>query len=628
MTPNDPFVVIIGHSLVQPDFARISLACDFCGFRVVRCPSVDSRPLREALADVRIPVLLLVSAHELKDHSPENLREIRSWAEQHGVPIAVIGIEPNCASETLVEWGCDAGIRSSAAGHDWGLWVTAAEPTDAGFELRGLRFDLGGGPSYGLEYSTSLPSRALAKIGPSEAEGRPALLRLDAPGGSRYFLSGGVGPDAGDWKFRRSKFGEIVPMLILLREVGGDRCWHPPALLANLTIDDPRLIEPYGSLSYPGLLAEMRRERFHSTIGFIPWNYDRNSAEVVELVKANPDCFTIAVHGNNHDRYEFFRYETQAGDNQRPKPLAAQAFNLRQALARMEVFRRRTALDFDRVMVFPHGVCPAPTFGLLKQNGFWATSNYSNVPLGESPPPDAATALRAVNAEWHDFPALRRNYPENLSQEAIAVDLFLGNPVLFMAHQDLFFGGVDAFTAYACQLNVRQPAVQWMGLGEISRQLHLFRWLGESRCEVRLFSCHARIQNPRFGLADFHFSKRESGQPGVARVTVDGVETAWSLTEGQVRFVARLPARGQGMVEIHYALSQDPQPIAVHRHGFRNRCLRLIAEARDLILPHSVLGRLLTRKYYRQGKHRPTLRSLFFGRWGKITRPGTSRPKA
>jgi hypothetical protein len=340
----------------------------------------------------------------------------------------------------------------------------------------------------------------------------------------------------------------------------------------------------------------------------------------VALLKAHPQYLSIAIHGNNHDRYEFFRYEARAGDNQRAKPLPEQAFNIRQALVRMDAFHQLTGLDFDRVMVFPHGVCPAQTFGALKQNGFWATSNYSNVPLGEHPPVDPAVALRAANAEWEGFAALRRNYPQNLSEEAIAVDLFLGNPVLFMAHQDLFFDGIDAFTPHARRVNLRQPAVRWLSLGEISRHLHLLRWLDDNHCEVRLVSRHAKIENPRSVPADFCFAKREPNREAVERITIDGVEVAWTFETGELRCTASLPAHAFRLIEIHYHFHTDSAPVTVHRRGFRNRCLRLIAEFRDLVLPRLPGGRILTRKYYRQGKKRPTISGLF----SRLTKLGRS----
>jgi peptidoglycan/xylan/chitin deacetylase (PgdA/CDA1 family) len=625
MNGMDPRVVFIGDPNDGAEFAQLDLACRFHGFHLAAFsnPAEDSPPFLDAIQAGPIPILVVIHSSVLAGPPAAGWQALRVWANRHRIPIALVGLTPDCHGEFLAPFIGDVGIHVSPVGADCSLWVLAADAASTGFELRGLALSLGPGRSYHLEYPAGLSVSVRAVAGPSEAGSLPAMLTLDGGEGPRYLLArlngSGTG-SAATWEFRRSHFGEVTPLFLLLREAGGARCWHPPTAMANLTIDDPWLTEPYGCLSFTGLLAEMQRERFHATIGFVPWNYDRSASDVVAIIRANPQYFSIAVHGNNHDRYEFFRYEPRAGDHQRAKPLAEQAFNIRQALARMEAFHQRTGLDFDRVMVFPHGVCPARTFGALKQNGFWATSNYSNVPLGEQPPGDPAVALRAANTEWDAFPALRRNYPQNLSEEAIAIDLFLGNPVLFMAHQDLFFEGIDAFTPSARRVNVRQPAVRWMSLGEISRHLHLLRWLDDTRCDVRLVSCHARVENPRLVPVTFSFTKGESTGETIDRVTIDGVEIPWTFAAGELHCTVSLPAHTVSLIEIHHHFPLNSVPVDVHRRGLRNRCLRLIAEFRDLILPRLPGGRILTRKYYRQGKKRPTISGLF----SRLTKLGRS----
>ena len=74
-----------------------------------------------------------------------------------------------------------------------------------------------------------------------------------------------------------------------LRAAAGDKAWHFARQYANLTVDDAWLIEPYGHLSYAGLLAEMEKHDFHTTVAFIPWNFDRSRPDVVSIVRAHPD---------------------------------------------------------------------------------------------------------------------------------------------------------------------------------------------------------------------------------------------------------------------------------------------------------------------------------------------------
>ena len=97
-------------------------------------------------------------------------------------------------------------------------------------------------------------------------------------------------------------------------EVDSEAAWHTPGLYANLTIDDPWLTEPYGHLIYKGLLNEMEKADFHTTIAFIPWNYDRSEDEVAALFREHPDRFSVCIHGNNHDHREFYKYKTNLRD--------------------------------------------------------------------------------------------------------------------------------------------------------------------------------------------------------------------------------------------------------------------------------------------------------------------------
>jgi len=607
-------VLVVGELTGQPDYLQLELAARFYGFSLCVAPTpAECRcRIRESAGGKR-PILLVVSASRLDESPIQDWQALLDTADGFGIPVALIGIAPNCSREIMTVFSGGNAVEVVAKNAKCGLWVSAVDSNCVGFELRGLRLGLGSSTANCLVYQPEPGVKELATVGISESDRQPAMIRITRANSVRYLLASIIAPnsEAGEtWSFRRSYFGEIVPLFLLIREAGGERCWQAPEAFANLTIDDPWLTEPYGSLSFPGLLAEMRRERFHTTIGFVPWNYDRSRPEVVTLFRGNPEYYSIAVHGNNHDRYEFFRYQARPDDNQRSKPLAEQAINIRQAAARMEEFSRLTGLDYDRVMVFPHGVCPGPTFNLLKQTGFWATSNYSNVPLDERPPDDPVITLRSANANWGDLPGLRRMYPHDYSDESIGVDLFLGNPVLYMAHQDTFFGGIDAFNSHAKRVNSRQPAVRWTGLGEISRHLHLQRWLDGGCCEVRLVSHHARINNPKSAPVEFRFSKREPNAGNITSVTCDGINTAWNAAAGEIQFNITLPANTSGLVEIKYQWASNIESVDLRRRGLRNHVLRLISDFRDLTLPRSALGRFLTRKYYLPGKKRATLSTL------------------
>lgn len=105
-------------------------------------------------------------------------------------------------------------------------------------------------------------------------------------------------------------FSSLAPILMFVREAAGKQGWHTNGHYANLTIDDAWLTQPFGNLDYQGLLREMGKANFHTTIAFIPWNFDRSRPEAVSLFRSHPDRYSIVVHGNNHDHQEFYDYDT------------------------------------------------------------------------------------------------------------------------------------------------------------------------------------------------------------------------------------------------------------------------------------------------------------------------------
>ena len=160
------------------------------------------------------------------------------------------------------------------------------------------------------------------------------------------FLPSANGPRPAGKKLQDA-FSSIAELMMFVKQAAGAAAWRTPGHYANLTIDDPWLTDPYGNLSYAGLLTEMEKHNFHTTIAFIPWNFDRSKPDVVSIFREHPDRYSISIHGNNHNHREFDQYSVQ--------PLSKHGDNIKQALARMEAFKELTGIPYDRVMVFPTG---------------------------------------------------------------------------------------------------------------------------------------------------------------------------------------------------------------------------------------------------------------------------------
>ena len=311
------------------------------------------------------------------------------------------------------------------------------------------------------------------------------------------------------WQYPRKYFMGIAPLLMFLRYSFGERAWHSVGDYANLTIDDSWLTEPYGNLSYKTLLKEMLEANFHTTIAFIPWNFDRNESDVTALFRDNQKRFSISIHGNNHDHEEF-------SDN---KHLTMQEANIKQALARMDAFGRLTGLSYDKVMIFPHRISSARTLTLLKKYNFITTVNSKNIPSGEEPHGRSAHLLTGVLASFGNFPSLNRR-PPILMQVDIARDLFLDNPVMFGTHQDFFSEGIKSFNKIALTVNQIQPNIEWRGLGYISQHLYLEKLRDDGNYDIQAFTSNFIIENRRQSKATYFIKKEESLSPQIKMLTL------------------------------------------------------------------------------------------------------------
>jgi hypothetical protein len=352
-----------------------------------------------------------------------------------------------------------------------------------------------------------------------------------------------------------------------------------------MTIDDASLREPFGHVDYNRLLREMERHNFHTTIAFIPWNFDRSEASVVSLFQAHRDRYSICLHGNNHDHREFGPYSS--------RPLDGQIKNVKQGLARMARFRELTHLEYDPVMVFPHAVAPERTFAVLKRYNFLATANSLNVPLDAAAPSNPEFALRTSTMAFTGFPSLRRYSAEASIPEAqIAVDAFLGNPMLFYVHQNFFASGIGAFNAVADRVNRLRPGTQWRSLGFIARHLYLEKVRADGNYDVRAYSRIIRLDNVHQHAATF-FVERQEHFDLPLRVMVDGQEHTYERSADQLRLRLDIPAGETREISIVYENHFNIADTDVSKRSFRINTIRRLSDFRDDVVSKSEIGRWL-----------------------------------
>ena len=192
-------------------------------------------------------------------------------------------------------------------------------------------------------------------------------------------------------------------------------------------------------MTYRGIANLVRKENFAVTIAFIPWNHNRSDPETVGLFAANAARLSICVHGCDHTACEFAAVDE-----------AMLNWKVSLARKRMEQHKRKFALPYDNVMVFPHGIFSKESMTVLRRRGFAAAvssrllaSNYTGgLKLGHMISP--ATT-------HYGMPLFLRRYPRRV--EDFAYDLFFGRPALIVQHNADFADGWDKILSFINRLN-------------------------------------------------------------------------------------------------------------------------------------------------------------------------------
>lgn len=363
-----------------------------------------------------------------------------------------------------------------------------------------------------------------------------------------------------DQLYTRAGFSTIIPSMLFLRSSLGDRVWHNDHRYANLTIDDPPLWESYRGFSYVGLLQEMERHNFHTSIAFLPMNWNTSHPDVVDIFRRYSNRYSLVVHGNNHDGYEFYRYSTRADDPYTARPFPDQEADIREALERMERHTKATGIPYGKIMIFPYGISPEDTLILLKKYSFNMTVNGQDIPLDASPPRNYDFGMYQANMNYGNFASVLRLSP---STEDYVFDFFVSKPALMYVHDQFFSGNMGAFNPVADAIN-KVGKVEWQSLDYIAKHLYLEKDNDDGSKDVKVYGNHFILPNDTDGEQIYHVTKEETLNVPIANLTVNGTTMQYTVEEGQLRLDLRVPARSSAEVNIAYdtgvAISPSPRP--------------------------------------------------------------------
>lgn len=596
---------------------QLDLACQFYGLNLRRI-AVPCDPSAIAWIDSMRASQSSCFIIDMRALNDLQHKEIYSYlCNKENVNILVMGIASEISPELITLWSAGAINSCQKTGQISGdAFYKVSNDRAIAFELAGQIIPISNPTSrsphfFSLQNSDQCSS--IIEIAPGQSKNSLPIFVCCAKNRAKVFLQASQNPIQNElppnsWSFNRENFWDIAPVMMFLKYALGEQCWHSPGDYANFTIDDPWLIEPYGCLSYNGLLKEMELANFHTTIAFIPYNFDRSSLEVASLFRSHPDKFSICIHGNNHDHWEFYRYESDATNLRRAKPLADQEENIRQALARMETFQRKLSVNYDRVMVFPQGIAPQKTLALLKKYHFLATCNggqHGNVPLDVEMPIDPIWQLRSIYTQYENFPSLKRYMPEKemprASQNRIAIDLFLDNPLLLWAHHDFFRDGSHAFNKTAQAANTIQPDLQWNSLGEIAQHLYLERRRDDGDYDIKAWSSNLIIENHHHLPVRYFLQKEESFDPPIKKLTLNGHPYPYEKSLNNLSLTFILAPEQASHIVIEYEHEVDWANIATHNTDPHIARLRKLSDLRDRTLSRFWLGQLAVRYYYQTG---------------------------
>jgi hypothetical protein len=579
----------------SPSQQEEEVAAGFYGLRTTKYQLRNTKDISIALNALRqkSTVAVIVTAETLGFLHQEQLLSTLRREGSKDVPLLVIGITAETKSELLKRWSAGAIVScrtpSIVTDHSFYSITTLKDVTR---QLSGQKLAARLAPPCALTVNETSGAQSVMMLSSDSSE-LPVFVRTEVGKGELFFSAdlgyGNETAPSGAYDQSEYQFSAVAPLMIFLRYAAGDRAWHSNGHYANLTVDDAWLREPYGHLQYSDLLQEMQQHNFHTTIAFVPWNFDRSDPQVVSLLRAHSDRFSICVHGNNHDHQEFSSLQDRSSD--------LQTANIRQALARMKKFESLTQLPYDRVMVFPHSIAPPETLGSLKHYNFLATANSRNIPLGSNPPLDPGFALRPMTLAFSNFPSLRRYSAEvPLSKSELAVNAFLDNPMLFYVHEAYFAEGIGRFDPVASTVNQLQPDTLWRGLGYIAEHLYLERSRYDGKYEIQSFTSNLQLENVHRRDAIFLVEKDEDFRLPLT-LLVDGHPHAYSREGNRIRFEIPVPAGMTRQIAIRYQEDLDLSAIDISKSSLRIACLRYLSDFRDNFVSRSATGRKLIRVY-------------------------------
>ncbi len=451
-----------------------------------------------------------------------------------------------------------------------------ALPAGAGGELSGASLPRDPGPALALGHGPT--TTALL----STAE-HPLWLRVTSgpfAGAQVWSCPTALAPEhrIGEEKEIEGRLDAVLPLLAFLRGVHGAACWHNPHRHLGIVIDDPLLEPSYGCLDFPALLATSRRIGLHVTLAFIPWNAWQTRPEDAAPFRAQPEVFSLCLHGCDHTAREY-----AATDPELLRTLNAEA------LRRMAAHAERTLLPTQPLMVCPQERFSRAALGTLaNEPGIEAVVNSRFLPRDHRPGTiTAADLLRPAFTGYHGCTLIKRFYPEEPWKLSLA--RFIGQPALLVEHHGYFRHGTGPLEQEVTRLRDADPGFTSPPITEVVRQTHWRRIPAPGQLELLVLTRRLDFHVAGPGPTAVTLLRPLSPDIDLSGVRLDGQEVAFQRTNTHLTVQVPDLAPGDHRFELLFAAPPAARPYRrsfVHRAGIAAR--RSVSEFRDRVLAREV----------------------------------------
>lgn len=523
---------------------RLIRLAEFLGGRAEILPLENGTAFSEAFFEERVAdkhSCLVVNPEVLSRFFPHGSfpRELASYLIVNFPSLLVYNLGPEEFSASVLKAFSDGRLESVCPmeGHD--ATYTVAAWGEFGGSFSGLTFN----------YTDPLQDQVLSEKPTAGAltnlitvDKRPLLAGIHGGNAEVFFLAA-TGPadlDATwDGKPLIQYFSRLLPAAMVVRHIFREQCWLADQNHACLIIDDPLLQKEYGFLNYEDVLRSMDTYNFHTSIAFIPHNFQRNSRDVTRIFRERSDRYSICFHGNDHTEAEFATDDADLLNSM-----------LRVAEARMDAYRGAAGIECDRVMVFPQGNFSSTAMKVLRARNFHAAVNTGAFPRGEDAALCLADLLEPAVLKYGGFPLFLRKYVRTITQEEIAFDLFFGKPILVVEHHNIF-KDPGVLEELAQRINGLAPGIQWSSVRTAIEGSWLRRQAEHGKIRARVYSKASRISNDSDRPRQYVIEWPERGTPDIERVMLDGANSDYARGEdGSVRFALTVGPGESRLVEV------------------------------------------------------------------------------